>query len=1269
MNTIGPSFVLIVASLCGLLVGRVDAQVRTAGQIVGTVKDQTGAVVPDAEIEIRDLGTGLTAQARSARDGAFVFPNLQPGRYMVTVAAGGFESAVIDSVTVQTGRSADVEVRVAVAGFQEEVQVQGRTAVIESTSTTISSTVEAAQIAKVPVGGRSTLVFAMLIPGAQQSASRTPGTTSPAARNSHINGLPGGAVNITLDGVNNNSARFRSGGTSIFTFAPTRLGAMEEVTVSTAGLTADAGAQGAVQIQFVTKRGSNAFRGQIFDEFQSDTLNANTPVNNARNLPKPKLRQHEFGFNLGGPILRNRLFFFGNYEQIHQPGETTLTRTVLTREAQQGIFRYVATDGSTRAVNLLEIAAANGFPGTISQFTADQFAAINATLGGGTLASRDLFRDNLGFINTIQPLVNIYPTARVDFQVSQGLAVRGVLNQHWRDLAQNPQFPGLERLGGFDSNYYILSTGADWTIRQNLFSQISVGWQNSRELYDKTNTLDRYEAAGMRRVIGQGAANNASLPLELTSPYLIGAIANANNNPVFNISNTFTWLKGSHTFTLGGTFRRTTTWRIAGGEPDFYNLGIASADPASGIFNATTIPGLRPADLANAQGLYAYLSGRISTISGLRQIDEDTKQYGPFQGTFRTAHNVGGLYVQDSFRWKPSVTLNYGLRWELTGAMHNTNDVYTSPTIEHLKGPSAEPFRPGVLDGVLDPQIFQQSHPYKADLFNFAPNVGAAWSLEPKNGFWGKLLGRSVLRGNFGMNYFDEGTVTFETAAGGSPGRTQTVSLNPGDPGFVPGGLSLTSPTPSLPALPGEFRFPMSQGQFTFTSPLRTVDPNIKTPYIYNWSIGWQRELWADAAVEVRYLGNAGRNLWRAYNLNEVNVFENGFLDEFRAAQRNLAINAANGRTGFANTGLPGQSALPMFDAAFGARGGQAALPTGSGYTNGTFVTLLQQGQAGRLANTLAGNAIYLCRMVGNNLSPCSGLGYSAPGVYPINLFQMNPYAAGQVARVLTDEARSRYDSLQVQFRQRIRGGLSLTANYSYGHARTDRFVDNPDVVADYHTLRDKALNWGPDIFDVRSSFAGYWTYELPFGRGRHFNIDNALLDHLLGGWAFSGVLRLQTGRPFQLTSDRWTVNQNSAGVVLNGVTAKELQKLVKVSPAPNGNVYFLDPKLIGPDGRANPQYLSVPTEPGALGEFVYLYGPKLFDIDFRLGKRINLGQNLNFNFETLLLSAFNNASWLVGNAALATGATLNIESTTFGQTAIMGAGPRAVVLRVQVNF
>ena len=320
-------------------------------------------------------------------------------------------------------------------GLSEQVRVEGRSQVVETTSTTIANTVSNEQISKLPLAGRNILGFALLVPGAATSAT---------ARDSEYNGLPGGAINITLDGVNNNSARFRSGGTSMFVFAPIRLGAIEEVTVSTAGLTADAGAEGAVQIQFVTKRGSNAFRGQVFDTIQSDKLNAQGAVNKSRAIPKTKLRQHEWGANFGGPLIRNKLFFFANYEQVYAPSESTQERTVLTPEAQQGVFRYTATDNTVRTVNLLDIARANGLASTIDPYVASQLRTVNGTLAQGNLASSNLLQDTFRFINPQLPNDNIYPTTRVDYQATQNLAIRGVLNLHWRDLPRNPQYPGLE---------------------------------------------------------------------------------------------------------------------------------------------------------------------------------------------------------------------------------------------------------------------------------------------------------------------------------------------------------------------------------------------------------------------------------------------------------------------------------------------------------------------------------------------------------------------------------------------------------------------------------------------------------------------------------------------------------------------------------------------------------------------------------------------------------------------------------------------------------
>ncbi|MBI4476356.1 MAG: carboxypeptidase regulatory-like domain-containing protein, partial [Acidobacteria bacterium] len=1103
------------------------AQVRTTGQIVGTVRDQTGAVVPGVELILVDTGTATTYDAKSSADGGFVFPNLQPGTYSLTASKTGFNPVTIQSLVVQTSRSTDVVVQFQVAGVTEVVQVEGRAPVVETSSTTVANTVRNEEIARLPLSGRNILSFALLVPGT---------ATSAGARDSEYNGLPGGAIAITLDGINNNSQRFRSGGTSFFVFAPIRLGAIEEVTVSTAGLSADAGAEGAVQIQFTTRRGSNDFRGQIFDTIVNEGLNARPAVNKARGVPKTRLRQHEYGANFGGPVVRNKLFFFGNFEQLYSPGERTLNRNVLTPEAQQGVFRYTATDNTVRTVNLLEIAGANGFPRAIDPYIAEQFRNVNGALDGGTLTPTTNLRFNtFSFIDELSPNANIYPTGRVDYQATSGLAIRGVLNLHWRDLPTNERFPGLPSVSdGFTSTYYILSTGADWTVRNNLFNQISFGGQSNFEEFRPGNTLAIYESQRLQQGLFRIAFPNIGGVTPDSPQITADQMPIPRNNPVWNFSDTVTWLKGNHTWTFGGTFRRTTMYESIGGAPLTVNLGVATGDPVSSIFNATTIPGVRSTDLTAALQLYALLTGRISGVSGNFALDENTKKYGLNPAFRREAQNVGGLYAQDQWRMTPQLTLNYGLRWELTGAATNPNEVYSSAPPEHLLGPSTAPFQPGVLNGVANPQVFLLPKPYSRDWMNPAPNAGVAWSPDQPDGWLGRLLGKGVYRANFGVNYYDEGLINFQTAAGNGPGLLQSNTLTPGMPGFPPGGLTLRSTFPAFSVFPTEFAFPIDQSLFTFTRGFNGVDPDIRTPYVLNWTVGYQRELWRDAAIEVRYVGNRGHNLWRGYNLNEVNIFENGFLEEFRNAQRNLEINLANRRTGFANNGLPGQVPLPIFDAAFGARGSQGALPAGSAYTNGAFITQLQQGQAGRVANSLAGNSIYLCRMVGNALPGCSRLGFNAPGVYAINVFQPNPFAAGSAVSLLTDDASSKDDTLQRQFRQRYRSGLSLTANYTSGHARTDRFVVGASNFSSFRTLRDRVLDWGPTAYDLRHTFLSYWTHELPFGRQRRFSIDNAVVDQILGGWSVSGIVRIQTGRPFLLTSGRWTVNQNDAGVVLN---------------------------------------------------------------------------------------------------------------------------------------
>jgi len=240
--------------------------------------------------------------------------------------------------------------------------------------------------------------------------------------------------------------------------------------------------------------------------------------------------------------------------------------------------------------------------------------------------------------------------------------------------------------------------------------------------------------------------------------------------------------------------------------------------------------------------------------------------------------------------------------------------------------------------------------------------------------------------------------------------------------------------------------------------------------------------------------------------VNEVNIFENHFVDQFKAAQNNLAVNAANGtNNSFSDqTGFAGLLPTPIFEAAF------QGLAASTGFSNKGFIDLLNSGQAGGLANALAQNSTYFCRIVGSNFAPCANLGFTTPGQFPINFFQLNPYVG--TANLLNDNSFSSYRGLQIEFRQRFSHGLVLNANYTWSHSLTDRYNKNVDGLSNFRTLRDPALDRGPSPFDIRHVFQAYGTYDIPFGRGRRFTIKNGLLDRIAGGWTMGSIFRLQTG-------------------------------------------------------------------------------------------------------------------------------------------------------------
>ena len=1188
-----PIISLLILLSCSL--NLVRSQVRTTGQLEGIVADPSGAVVSGATLTISQPSTGFTATVTSNESGQYVFPVVQPGTYQLKASAKGFSEAFYESVIVSVARTTELKVALKVGEATETVRVSTVAQVLETTTNTLSSTISPETIENLPLGGRDVLPFAQLVPGAQSGGDQ---------RFTTYNALPNAAINISVDGVNNNFQRYRTSTTGFFTAAPLREGAFDEVTVSTDGLTADAGAEGSVQLRFTTKRGTNDFHGSAFWQTQNSVFNANSFTNNAQGLPKSSFHLNDYGGSLGGPIWKNKVFFFFHYEEEDNPFSSTPRFNILTAQAQQGLFTYQPTCspapctlGPPVTVDLLALAKNNGFPFTPDATTAGIFSAINGFTQGQALTTATglPYMNQLTFFQR-QSNTNRYPTARLDYQVTPKIAVHGSWDLYWRKIANSAQYPGDPHVSnGFKSTYYTGMLGFDWTVTPHLVNQFNFGVLGTVEEFNPGNNFDEFKNQGNRQ-IGTGG---------LFPPIVPGFIFPLpRNNPVWNIYDNVSWTRGNHTFTFGGDIRISTMHELESNSPPTYNLGINIQDPAlSQMFTASNFPNINASvDLPNAESLYATIVGRLNNIQGANYVSGTTRQY-QVAGSlnYREKQSVGGIYFQDAYKITPHLALNYGFRWQLSGAIHNTNNFATNPTLADLLGPSTGEFQPGQLGGNPNPQINLRPAPYKGDFKQSAPNFGFAWNPTWNQGILGKLAGGSnlVIRGGARISRFDEGWTTFEQATlFGNPGAQQSAFLNPGTaPGqFAPGSLSLSDTITPI-TIPASFTPPFAESLFTFANQtFATVDPKIRSPYVESWNFGIQRKLPGGAVLEVNYVGNHSVHLWQNFDLNEVNIFENGFLTEFKNARTNLSV---NGGTTFAdNTGNPGLIPLPIFDAAFG--GANAALPSGSlaanSFTSQTFISLLQQGQAGALANDLASTGTYLCNLVGNSFGPCNGgvTTYGA-GHYPINFFQVNPFAAGAATILLSDPGSQSYNGLQAQVKHPVGHGLMLMGNYTYSHAFTTRYIGDyftaDQAVANFTTLRNPKLNRVPSPYDMRHVFRVYGTYDLPFGTGRQFKTGSSIVNRIAGGWTVGTIVTAQSGRNFKLLGGFNSYNffNNSlgapdiadSGVLLNGITQSQLQSNVGVFPGPNSGepIVFLNPKLFA----NNAQPILPVTTPGLL--------------------------------------------------------------------------------------
>jgi hypothetical protein len=1246
-------------------------QGSATSSIVGVVVDSADAIVPGATVTVKSDSTGAESQAVTSGAGAFTVPALNIGTYTVTVTLAGFKTAVLKGVEVTAGGPATLRAKLEVGGLEETVVVMSAAEVVQTQSAAVSNTINTKGIVSLPVSSRSTLEFVQFLPGVQ---------TAGGTRDSTINGLPQSSLSITLDGVNiqDNTLKTTDG---FFAIVSPRLDAIEEVTVTSAAQGAESNGQGAVQVKFTTRSGSNRYTGSAYHFYQSDSLNSNTYANKARGLPKGPRTLNQPGFRQGGPVVipglydgRDKLFFFVNYEETRQPSTITTNSTLLLPQAQNGIFRY--PNGPAGGINLYSLAAANGHVSTPDPIVASLLQDIrNSTSSAGTLSeiSGNPNAERFTFQQSIETLVH-YPTVRMDYNLSANHRASATW---YRQVFPNSvdttndrenTWPGFPLFGVQGSLRKAYTTSLRSTFGSSVVNEARFAYSGAPVEFSPNLSRDMWTGP---------LANQGGFALGISAAGITNAgstgTPSARDATTLNVANTMNWLKGKHNVSLGGEYGRYDVWLLTQSStiPPSITFGTTTGDPALAMFSAANFPGSSNTDRNAAAALYAVLTGRVTAITATARLDADTGKY-VYQGDSRAEGRLeqADLFVQDNWRVRPDLSINLGVRYALQLPFRALNNSYSTATLADLWGVSGfvpgcnlsaptsadcNLFKPGVMPGQSPTyqNLGAGVKAYETDWNNFAPSVGVNWTPSVSNGFLRKVLGKpgdTSFSGGFSRAYERHGMNDFTGVFGDNPGLSITGTRNTGN-----GNLTLPllfrdgnlGPPPTCPPAPAPRptgclleapEYPLRNQNANGS--INVFDPNLQVPFADTWTAGVQRAIGSTSAISVRYVGTRSREQWTEYNYNEANIIETGFLDEFKLAQANLQANIASGvasRNGsFAYFGPgTGTSPLPIYLAFFSgvpaAQAGDASRYTSSSFSSSSFVNPLARfganpfTPAGTNANTgLAGDPTRQANAIRAGL--------------PANFFRVNPDMLGG-ARAVGNGGFSKYNSMQVEFRRRLSDGLQLNANYTLGSGyESSRYS--------FRVPRLLTRASGTDG-DVTHGLKATTVYELPFGRGRRFASNaGAVLDRIVNGWTVSGTMRMQSGRLFDLGNVR-----------LVGMTEKDVQGLFKLRRENNTIIYAWPQDVIDETIKAYSTSATSLTGYGALGppsgryfapangpdctesiandygdcgvRSLILTGPLVRNVDISVRKMIRIVGRMNFELSVDAFNIFNRVAFV----------------------------------------
>lgn len=1182
---------------------------QATGNIKGTVTDSAGALVSGATIEAVNDETRDKRTTTSSDQGEFNITNLPVGSYTISATATGFAPATAKAVRVSVSFTTEVSLVMTVGGTTETVTVSSGDVQtqLNTTDQQLSTLIDNKKILDLPLLSRDPNGLILLAPGVTQTQTSLGGFS--------VNGQRERNNNFLVDGIDNNDADVPgiAGGA-----ATPNIDATQEFRVITSNFNAEFGRNTGAVINVVTRNGTNEFHGGAYMYYRSQRFAAR----NFFDAEKRPLQRKQFGGSLGGPILKDKLFFFFNYEGDRSLSSSIQNRTVPSAQARLGIFPNTpfgtldVTQAGANNRSALGICNAFGIanPAVCSAFV----------LPGG----------NLGINPGMQQILNLYPlgnvpgqgtlpgvfdlfrfsapvrfevdttASRVDWHVNEKHTLTGSFNTSDGvfDLFTET-FPGTGDASRTPQKTYLLTLNLASTLTPTLVNELRFGGNRIEAIFNGPGDggAGRQPFDAILAAFAAGGIDNQPQPFggpngELVN--LAGSTISGFNafNTQFRftgtsvLADTLTWVKGSHTFRGGFEYR----WIYSNGASNFgrsesisFNTaqfgGPFLQDNAGNPIPTTGVGGQLQNFASFLYGFFGVQSqSQFFNNDGLR-VDQDYRGY---------RVRESGIFFQDSWRVRQNLTLNLGLRWDYNAVPYEVNGQMSTLVDQDPSGPQPA--------GGFEFKIVGKNSPnpnlslWQPDKNNFAPRFGFNYSPGWSSGWISKLTGgptKMSIRGGYGIFYDRVFTNLFSNSSANPPFQRDFLFLFDflGPSEFL-GGEDIprvptqeTSPfafngdelVPIIFALPGNNQF---QSKFA-------------TPYTQSWNFGFQRELGNLFLFEADYVGSHGLNQLR------------NISGSLPSVVRRNAICAANPTLSGCGTQAGGAAAPTQI----------SPTSTRANFLNGVLNT--------------AFNPMFLNLALGQST-------FNSMQVRLTKTLTNNKFGTGQIQGVYA-WGHSIDDSADGLVPGAGPGGGSErglprdSSGFAGGFSRPER---------------------GNSGFDVRHRFVLNFIYDLPI------RFDNRTLDRFLGGWTMSGIVQSQTGTPYSIFG-----GTDSAGTALGQRAdfAPPGEGLSDLAAATNNPRTYTGParsmfRNPCPANRTNtsPTACSAAVGPavgrqGTVGRNQF-YGPAFNKVDFSMIKRFPITESTRFTIRADFFNLFNTVNFGLPNN--------DINSALFGQSTNAGA-------------